>query len=119
MNKWILRAILLNVLFLLAFVYFDYYTWTVFPANITAINCNQEAPQTVQVFSDTSYNVFFRIFIVRAQHLFGANPQFGQWYSQSSSTPNFPLVLFMVTIAVNLFLMWSMVAENRKGAIKP
>ena len=119
MNKWILRAIFLNVLFIFAFIYFDYYTWTVFPTNIAPINCNQPAPQTVGVFSDTSYNIFFRVFNVRAQQLYGTNPQMGWWYSQSSTTPNFPLVLFMVAIAVNLYLMWSVTKESQMGVIKP
>lgn len=119
MNKWILRAILLNALFILAFIYFDYYTWTVFPANLASINCSQGTPQTVEVFSDTAYNIFFRNFNVRALQRYGADLQFGQWYSQSSSTPNFPLVLFMVTIAVNLYLMWSMTAESRTRVIEP
>jgi len=113
MNKWILRAILLNVLFILAFIYFDYYTWTVFPANLASINCNQGTPQTVEVFSDTAYNILYRVFNVRAQQLYGTGLQFGHWYSQSSSTPNFPLVLFLLTIAVNLYLIWSATKESQ------
>lgn len=114
MNKWLMRAVILNAMLLLIYIYFDYYTWTIFPVNLESIDLGIRANATMKVFSESTYSILVRNFRVMAQHLYEVPSMgtSGSWYIQSSATPNFPLFVFIVALAINLYLVWMMSKED-------
>lgn len=99
MNKWFERAILINLILLIAYIFIDYLLWV------------SIAPMLQPIYSSGLEGVRVRgdyTFISRMLTIGGhvrTDTSF-EGFDSTSSTPNFPLLLFIVAMLINLILIY-------------
>ena len=99
MNKWFERAMLINLLLFVIYVLIDYSLWIGIAPMLQPIYSS--GLEGVRVRGD--YMVFSRMLTiggsVRTETSF-------EGFDSTSSTPNFPLLLFIIAIIINLILVY-------------
>jgi hypothetical protein len=107
MNKWMERALFVNIILLILFVLADYFTWVFISQGFEPLSWFAGVIRNVR--SRASYNIFLRQLTISGIH---------EWtegftsFTQESTTPNLPLILFILTIASNLYLVWKIQKER-------
>ena len=99
MNKWFERAILINIILLLAYVFVDYLLWIGIAPMLEPIYSS--GLEGVRVRGE--YRLISRMLTigghVRTETSF-------EGFDSTSSTPNLPLFLFIVAIIINMILVY-------------
>jgi len=107
LSKWMKRAIFVNVLMLMFFVAMDYVVWTRIPVDFDMLPYYSGTIENVRV--DASYGLFMRSLSISGIH---RTETLFESFHEQSSMPNFLLMVFSVSILVNVFMLW--MAEKEK-----
>jgi hypothetical protein len=107
MNKWIERAIFINLIFFIIYVGSDYAMWMRIPADMEGISFSVGTFENLRV--ETSYNVLIKFIEVagdyRTSTLFRS-------VAYISGLPNFPLIIFFFMILINILLMRAAIRKS-------
>jgi len=107
LSKWMKRAIFVNVLMLMFFVAMDYVVWTRIPVDFDMLPYYSGTIENVRV--DASYGLFMRSLSISGIH---RTETLFESFHEQSSMPNFLLIVFLVSIVVNVLMFW--LAEKEK-----
>ena len=109
MNKWLERAILLNIIMILLFFIADYLAWNGIEGSFTSIPLMSGTFDNVHLSSP--YNILTRTIQFNANY---RTANSFQSFAETNTTINITLFLFLATIALNLILIWKMTKENHE-----
>jgi len=102
MNRWIERAILLNFILLILFLYAEYSSFMSITAGLSEIAGYSGSLEHLQVCGRFE-GTFQRIYIDFQHSQDGLS-----WESErvTGSVPYFSILLFIITVILNLLLIW-------------
>jgi len=106
LSRWMERAIFVNILMLVFFVVMDYWMWMRIPVGFEILSYYSGTMENLRV--GASYSLFTRLISISGVRTYDGF----QSFCEQSLTPNFPLLVFFVSIMVNL-LMIGMVERDK------
>lgn len=109
MNKWIKRAVFINVLFIVLYAVADYALWMRIPADMENMR-DQYGLFTNPEVEANNYLLFKYIRFALTNQLEGVLPHV---LCSTSQLPNLPFAIFLVMILTNLFLLKKAVSEGQ------
>lgn len=107
MKTWIERAIFLNVIMAFLYVISDYFTWTRVSVDLEPLGWFTGTYSNLH--ANTGYWLIFREISI------GGNKTFEttfESFAKVSNIPNLPLLIFVATIILNVFLFSRVLREN-------
>lgn len=107
MNKWIERAIFINLIFIIIYVASDYAMWMRIPADMELMRYATGTFQNLRV--ETSYNLLTKSIDVAGNYQFLTSFQGIGYVSQ---LPNLPLIIFLAMILTNILLLREAVRKS-------
>jgi hypothetical protein len=107
MNKWVERAIFINIIFIILYILSDYAMWTRIPADMEGIT------QRGGTFEELRVRTFYK-FVTKWIEV-GADWRYlgtFQGVSCVSELPNFSLILFLTALLANMLLLWKATGKS-------
>jgi len=102
MNKWVERAVFLNILLLLTYVFVDYFLWVGIASKLQPIHSNPI--QAIRMIGE--YGVLSHILTIQGWFYVSSGSSLIETFDNTSSTPNLQLLFFIITIIVNMILVY-------------
>ena len=114
MNKWIERALFLNIILLLFFVLADYISWIWICNGLQELNALSGNLTNLGVSGN--YWLLSRQFLINGVQTgsFGYNT-----FGVISNTLNLPLLVFVITIILNMLLIIKATRKTEKTTLPP
>ena len=100
MNKWFERAIFLNILLIILYVYVDYSGWTRISFDFKSVQYLQGKLDHLRVL--TSYNILFHSIRLDSNYVTGSS---FEGFQQQSYIFNYPFLIFVIAIIVNMLIV--------------
>jgi hypothetical protein len=115
MNKWVERTVFLNILMLFFFVIADYFSWIWIYNGLQPL----EGPRNLltDLHFSTNYWILFRD--VRIDGVQDISPYSHLGFSFVFNIPNLPLLVFVITIILNMLLIIKATRETEKTTLLP
>lgn len=114
MNKWVERTVFLNILMLFFFVIADYFSW------ISIYNGLQPLEVFTGSYSNLRVSVNYWV-LTRYISINGiqTTPTSYESFGYISQLPNLPLLVFVITIILNMLLIIKATSETEKTTLPP
>jgi hypothetical protein len=107
MNKWLERALLLNILLITLFLISDYVLWSFIAKDFDLFQYSGGNVQITGIQANNYYNPFFSTLTINGYYSSGS-------FGQTSSVLNVPLILVLIIVFTNLFIVRGATEEQKK-----
>jgi hypothetical protein len=105
MNRWLERAILLNLIMLILFVYTQYWSIRTIADGLSEIHGYPSLGNITSLRAYGRFEYFTEIYI---DGYYIANGSGQAFRVSSGSIPHFSILLFLITVILNLLIVWKM-----------
>jgi hypothetical protein len=112
MNRWIERAILLNLIMLILFLYAEYSSFMTITEGLSEISRYSSSGNVTGLQVTGRFEWTFQRIYIDFEYSAEGWGQGGQ--RVTGSTPYFSILLFIITVILNLLLIWRMTYEKKE-----
>ena len=110
MNKWLERAILVNIIILIIYIASDYFAWSRFDYDLESAFGSTGSYSNLKIYESGSFAVRV-VWVTGILTWETGMTSFGKF----ANIPNFPLLVFVVAIIANMFLLYKATKETKNS----